>query len=122
MNITLGMLFQVDHKRISIAHGCGEIVVQLRVVHEQSERAFLAVQLGRQLLYVVESGVYFRHCFGNVDSAKVLRELVGVVKHIVSLGKHSGNVLVELCRKAVYLRRGGGKVVGNGVNVVQRIG
>ena len=71
VDVALRMLTEVDNERVGIAHGRAEVVVESGVVHEQSQGAFVAVELVGELLHVGNGLVYLLLCGLQVECREV---------------------------------------------------
>ena len=67
MHIALRMLPEVDHQGLRIAHGGIEVVIQGRVIHQQSERALAMIDLVGHLLNIAKGLVDLSHGTSHID-------------------------------------------------------
>ena len=80
MNVALGMLSEVDHQGVGMSHGGVEVVIETGVVHQQSQRSFVAVHLSRERVDVGDGLIHLPHGPVYIDGRKVGGEAVGVVQ------------------------------------------
>ena len=58
MHITFGMLPHIYQQRVGTAHGLVHVVIQCRIVHQQAQRAFPAIELMGEILEICYCLVY----------------------------------------------------------------
>ena len=62
-----------------------QVGIETGVSHQESQRTFITIQFGRHLLHILQCGIYISHGGGNVQVVQILRQLVGIGKHTISI-------------------------------------
>ena len=80
MYVTFRVALQINHQRVCMHHGGIQIIIQFRVAHQESEGAFIAIELGRHLLHILKGIVDLGHRGCEVQIVEVARQTVGIAQ------------------------------------------
>ena len=116
------MLLDIAQQQFCILHRTIQTIIERGIVHEKSECSVRIVELFGHRLHIGQCLVNLLHRAIEVDVVQVLRQLVGVVEHTISLRHDRWHLLIEPCHKRVELLCGRGKIGGNLLHVADGMG
>ena len=75
------MRFQVGEQTVGALHGMIEVVIHCRIIHQQSQTAFLALHLGHHTVDIAYGAVDTVHSGLQVQTVDILASLVESAGH-----------------------------------------
>ena len=121
MDVAFRVLLEVDEQLVGIYHRGIQVPIELRVVHEQSQGAFLAVEGFGHLVHVGKRLVHLIHRSSHIDAAQLTGEALGIGKHAVGLSHQLGQLSVQGGGELTELTGRRIQVDGDGLDVVQAV-
>ena len=100
-------------------HRSIQIVIEFGIAHQQSQRAIVAVQLGRHLLHILKGIVNSGHRSGQIELAQIMCQGVGIGKRTIGILQHRRHLTVQAGGECVQLIGGSGQITCNRINMMQ---
>ena len=94
-------------------------MIQLRIVHQQSECSLVTIQFVGEFLCICQGTVHPVECALHIETGQVGSQLVGIVEYTVGTVDHTRHLLVETSHQGVQLTGRHGEVGCDGLYIVQ---